>query len=282
MAPHSIAIMTDSTSDLPAEASARYGIVTVPLYVLWGSEELRDGVDIDRATFYARLKRDAEHPKTSQPTPSDFREAIERTGADEVLILTISTALSGTYNSAQQAQQLVSARVVVVDSRTTSMGLGWQVLAAARARERGAGLDEMAAEARRAGEATTTLFTVETLEYLHRGGRIGGAAWMIGTALQLKPVLAVDNATGRVEAIERIRTRRRALQRVSDLALERFGPGSHPRVAVMHAAAPEEAAVLRDDLAPRLEPTEIFVAEMTPVLGVHCGPGLVGFSACRD
>ncbi len=276
-----IAIITDSTCDLPSEMLARYGITVVPLYVLWGGEELRDGVDIDRATLYARLMRDAEHPKTSQPTPADFRDAIDRTGASQVLIVTISAELSGTYNSAMQAREIVTARVLVVDSRATSMGLGWQVVAAARARERGAGLEAMAAEARRVGAASATRFTVATLEYLHRGGRLGGAAWMIGTALQLKPVLEVDYATGRIESVERIRSRRRALQRISDIAAEDFR-GAHPHVAILHVMADKEAVALRDELTARLSPTEILITELTPTLGVHGGPGLVGYSGYRD
>lgn len=277
-----IAIVTDSTSDLPADLLARFGIHVVPLYVLWGGQELRDGVDIDRATLYARLRQDPEHPKTSQPTPADFLGAIRQVDAPEVLVLTISSALSGTYNSACQARELAATRVHVEDSRVTSMALGWQVLAAAQAREKGADLEGMLAAARHVRERVVTRFTVDTLEYLHRGGRIGGAAWMIGTALQLKPVLSLDPQTGQVESLERIRSRRRAVHSLAERAAEAFQGTAPAHVAVMHAMAPEEAEALREDLTARLHPREILVTELTPVLGIHGGPGLLGFCAYAD
>lgn len=277
-----IAIVTDGTSDLPADLLARFGIHVVPLYVLWGGQELRDGVDIDRATLYARLRQDPEHPKTSQPTPADFLNAIRQVDAPEVLVLTISSALSGTYNSACQARELTATPVHVEDSRVTSMALGWQVLAAARAREEGADLEGMLAAARRVRAGVVTRFTVDTLEYLRRGGRIGGAAWMIGTALQLKPVLSLDPQTGQVESLERIRSRRRAVQNLVERAAEEFGSVPAPHVAVMHAMAPEEAEALREELTARLHPREILATELTPVLGIHGGPGLLGFCAYAD
>jgi DegV family protein with EDD domain len=279
---HRTAIVTDSTCDIPPDMLEAYGITVVPLYVLWGGKELRDGVDIDRATVYARLRTDPEHPTTSQPTPADFVEAIRATGAEEALVLTISAALSGTYNSAAQAADLLSARVHVEDSRVTAMALGWQVLAAARAREGGADLEGMIAAARAVRARNVTRFTVDTLEYLHRGGRIGGAQHFLGSALQLKPMLSLDQETGRVESVERIRTRRRALQRLVDAAVEELQGGGPLHLAVMHAAAPEEAAAVRPELEARLQPAEVFTAELTPVLGIHGGPGLVGFCAYRE
>ena len=277
-----IAIMTDSTCDIPGDLLAQYNIHVVPLYVLWGGEELRDGVDIDRATFYTRLRHDPQHPTTSQPTPADFVQAIERTEAREVLAVTISSDLSGTYNSVCQAQPLVSAHVHVEDSRVTSMALGWQVLTAARAREQGADLEGMVSEIGRVRAASATRFTVDTLEYLRRGGRIGGASWMIGTALQLKPVLAMDQETGRIESVERIRTKRRAVQRLTEIAVEHLAGDSRVHLAVMHATVPDEAEALRDDLVSRLHPSEVLVTELTPALGIHGGPGLLGFCGYRE
>jgi len=273
---HRIALITDSTADIPPEWANRYGIIVVPLYVIWGDATYRDGIDIAKAEFYERIGQDSVHPKTSQPTPTDFSRVIAECGADEALIITISGSLSGTLNSAVQAREMANIPVHIEDSRSVSMGLGWQVLAAARAREAGGGVAEMRAAARAAREKQRTFFTVDTLEYLHRGGRIGGAAAFLGTLLQLKPVLAVDVTTGRVEAAERSRTRRRALKRVVELAFEGIDASAPVRVAVMHAAAAKDAALLLEELLALHALSEHLVCEMTPVLGVHGGPGLVG------
>lgn len=273
-----IAIITDSTSDLPEEALARHGITVVPLYILWGGEQLREGVDIDHETFYRRIEGDPEHPSTSQPTPADFVRAIEATGARQVVIVTISSALSGTYNSATAAREHFPFPIRVIDSRSVSMGLGWQVLAAARARDEGQDLDGIVAAARRARESVRTYFTVATLEYLHRGGRIGGAARLLGTALQLKPLLAVDTGTGRIEAVERTRTRKRALARVVEIALQGLDRDRPLRVAAMHAAARADAEHLAAEVGSAAAVEELLIRELTPVLGTHGGPGLVGLA----
>lgn len=273
-----IAIITDSTSDLPEETLARHGITVVPLYILWGGEQLREGVDIDHETFYRRIEGDPEHPSTSQPTPADFVRAIEATRAGQVVIVTISSALSGTYNSATAAREHFRFPIRVIDSRSVSMGLGWQVLAAARARDEGQDLDGIVAAARRARESVRTYFTVATLEYLHRGGRIGGAARLLGTALQLKPLLAVDTGTGRIEAVERTRTRKRALARVVEIALQGLDRDRPLRVAAMHAAARADAEHLAAEVRSAATVEELLIRELTPVLGTHGGPGLVGLA----
>ncbi|NLG50139.1 MAG: DegV family protein [Chloroflexi bacterium] len=277
-----IAIITDSTSDLPAEIVERYGIIVVPLYVVWGEEQLRDGVDIDHATFYARLPDDPIHPKTSQPSPQDFAQAIEQSGADEAVILTISSALSGTMNAAEGARALVDVPVHVVDSRAVSMGLGWQVIMAARALERGGDAQAMIAAAASVRERLTMRFVLDTLEYLHRGGRIGGAARFLGTMLQLKPLLAIDQKSGMIEAVERTRTRQRAVRRLLEVAFERIDLQQPIRVAVLHTACLDEMLALRDEIADRYHPVEILCSELGPVLGVHGGAGLLGIGVFND
>ena len=279
---HRIALITDSTSDIPPELVERYGIFVQPLYVVWGDETLRADVDITKAQFYERIGRDPEHPKTSQPTPNDFTRVIEACGCQEALIITISGELSGTLNSAVQAAQMVETPVRAEDSRSVSMGLGWQVLAAARAREAGGDVDAMIAAARAVRAKQRTFFTVDTLEYLHRGGRIGGAAKFLGTVLQLKPVLAVDSGTGRIEAVERSRTRRKALKRVVEIAFEGIDLSRPVRVAIMHAAARDDADVLLEEALALCTPVEHLISELTPVLGVHGGPGLVGMCVYND
>ena len=277
-----ITIITDSTCDLPADLLRRHQIVVVPLYVLWGDEELCDGVDIDNDTFYARLPQDPVHPKTSQPTPGDFVRAIERASADEVLIITLSAALSGTHDSALQARDAVDLPVHVVDSRSLSMGLGWQILAAARERERGGDVDAMIAAAEAVRERLSLLLTVDTLEYLHRGGRIGAAAKLLGSVVQLKPVLEIDPDTGVIEVVSKIRTRKRALREVIDETFRRLDATSPLCAGVLHGAAPEDAQILVEGIKSRGNLQELMVSQITPVLGVHGGPGVVGIAAYNE
>lgn len=279
---HDVTLITDSTCDIPNELLERYGIITVPLYVLWGAEQLRDGVDLDRDTFYARLPRDPIHPKTSQPTPADFAQTIRACGAREALIITISGQLSGTLASANGARELVDVPVHTLDSYSTSMGLGWQVLAAARARENGGDLPAMIAAAQDVRSRLSTLFTVDTLDYLYRGGRIGGATRFLGTALQLKPLLQVDSVSGRVDAVERIRSRKRALQRVIEATFERVSAARPLHVAVIHAGADEDAQLLHDQVLEQYQPQELIISCMGPVLGIHGGPGLAGMAVYSD
>jgi len=279
-----IAIITDSTCDLPRELVEKHQIVVVPLYVLWGSDELLDGQEIDNATFYARLLEDPVHPKTSQPTPADFVRAIQGTGATEVVIITISKELSGTFESAHRAREMLDERVHVhvVDSFSLSMGLGWQVLAAARERERGGSAATMIGEAERVRKRTSLVLTVDTLEYLHRGGRIGGAAKLLGSVVQLKPLLEINHTTGTLEAVARIRTRKKALQEIVEETFRRVDADRPTRLAVVHAAALEEAQALLEKLQERVRPLQVVVNEITPVLGVHGGPGLLGVCAYNE
>ncbi len=278
----STAILTDSACDVPQALIERYQIIVVPLYVIWGDEGLRDGQDIDNQTFYARLARDPVHPKTSQPTPTDFARAIERAGADEALVITLTAALSGTHDAALQASDMVDVPVHVFDSRSLSMGLGWQVLAAARERERGGSVAAMVAVAERIRDYLSLLLTLDTLEYLHRGGRIGTAAKLLGSMVQLKPVLEIDHATGVLEPVSKIRTRRKAMAEIVEETFRRIDRTRPMRVAVMHAAAPEDAQALVDAVERRVRPLELIVAQITPALGVHGGPGAVGVCAHNE
>jgi len=279
---HDVAIVTESTCDIGDELLDEYRITIVPLYAVWGDEQLRDGVDIDQEAFFARLPDDPVHPKTSQPTPRDFVRAIEKLDAREVLVICQSKVLSGTYQSACQAREALNVPVHVINSYSLSMGLGWQVLAAARAREEGADVEGMVAAARRVRECTSTLFTIDTLEYLHRGGRIGAVAKLLGSAVQLKPLLAVDHDDGTLQPVERIRTRKRALRRMVDAMFERVDPARPTHAAVVHGAAPQDDRKLMDEVTERCKPVESLVTAISPVLGVHTGPGVVGIAAYND
>jgi len=279
---HDIAIVTDSTCDIPPDLVQKHDLTIVPLYILWGDRQLIDGVDIDQETFFARLPDDPDHPSTSQPTPGDFVRVLEKLAAREILVIALSDALSGTYESACQAREQLDVPVHVFDSRSLSMGLGFQVLAAARAREDGADVQGMIAAAERVRDRLSILLTVDTLEYLHRGGRIGAAAKLLGSMVQLKPMLGVNHECGILEPVEKTRTRKRALARILEGTFERVDPDRPIRVAVLHGAAPEEARMLLDQVQQRCTPVETVLAPITPVLGVHGGPGTIGLAAYND
>jgi DegV family protein with EDD domain len=277
-----IAVITDSTCDIPPDLVEKYHIHIVPQYLIWGTEELRDGFDIDNKTFYSRLPNDPIHPKTSQPNPPDFAHYIQESGAEEAVIITISNQLSKTVDSANGARELVDVPVHVLDSLSVSMGLGFQVLAAARVRDNGGSPEEMIAAAQAVHDTLSVLLTVDTLEYLHKGGRIGGAAKLFGTALQLKPLLEVNSASGRIEAVERIRTRQKALQGIASTTFERVDPGRPMKVAVMHGAALDDAQALYEEVKARYHPGSLIIGEVSPIIGVHAGPGVIGLIAYNE
>jgi DegV family protein with EDD domain len=276
-----IAIVTDSTAYIPPELVQKHNLTVAPQVLIWGEETFRDGVDIQPDEFYARLKTAKVMPTTSQVTPITMKTAFEgliEKGYD-VLGIFLSTKLSGTIQSVIQAKDLMGnagEKVTFVDSKSTAMAMGFQVLTVARAVEDGAKMDEAVALAEKATEHTGVYFAVDTLEFLHRGGRIGGAQRFLGTALNMKPVLAVID--GRVEAIERIRTKRKALERVFELVMEQTKGKSPIRLATLHAAAEEEARMLLDKASKELDATESILSSVSPVVGTHAGPGTVGLA----
>jgi DegV family protein with EDD domain len=279
---HRIAVMTDSTCDIPASLAQELGIHVVPLYLIFGEDHLRDGFDVDSDGFYKRLSEDPVHPSTSQPTPADFVKAIEATGAEELVCIHISNRLSGTIASANAARELVGIPVHVVDSMSVSLGLGHQVTAAARARNAGGSVEEIIAAAEKVRETLQVVFTVDTLEYLHRGGRIGAAAKMLGTAFQLKPVLVVPVETGLIDAVERVRSRKRSLSRVVEYALEQVDSSKPLHVGVMHGACAEDAQSVMSAFRPRANVVEEIFTSVTPVVGTHGGPGVLGVAIYTD
>jgi len=281
----STALVTDSTCDLPAELRDLYDISVVPLSVIWGTEQLRDGVDIQAEAFYRRLVSDPVYPTTSQPAPKDFLDVYQaqrERGADEILVLTISAAMSGTYESAKMAAEMIDMPVRVVDSRANSMSLGWQILAAARARESGADINTMIAAADDVRGRLVYLIALDTLEYLHRGGRIGGASAFIGNLLNLKPQIHVNHETGQVEAGKRTRTRKKALEALYQDFFAQVGAGDSLRIAVLHNAALEDTQAMAERVQREFSPAELLISIVSPVLGVHTGPraiSLCGYAA---
>ena len=275
------AIVTDSTSYLPKEFIQKHNISITPLVLIWGDEMFQDGVDIQPAEFYSRLKTAKVMPTTSQATPatmhSVFQGLVDQ-GFD-VLGMFISSKLSGTMQSAIQAKEMMgsaSEKVILVDSQSTSIALGFQVLAAARAKEAGASFQECVALAEKAHEKTGIYFAVDTLEFLHRGGRIGGAQRFIGSALNLKPILAVKE--GKVEGVERIRTKSKAHDRILELVADQVKGKSNVRIAALHANASEDAKSLLDRAANEIKPVETILSELSPVVGTHTGPGTIGLA----
>ena len=231
---------------------------------------------IDPPTFYKRLSHSADIPTTAQASAGEFANLFAEAAhnADGIVGVFISTGLSGTVASALAAQELLpDLPIEVVDSRSTSMGQGFVALAAARAAAEGKGLAEVAAAARELVPRVNVLFVVETLEYLHRGGRIGGASRLLGSALRIKPLLHLTE--GRIDALERVRTKRKAVERMLEVMRERVG-NAPVHAAVIHANVPEEAVRLQEQVRERFPYAELHLAELSPVIGTHVGPGTVG------
>jgi DegV family protein with EDD domain len=274
----SVVVVTDSTAYLPEDLVEGYGIHVVALYVVLAGRSGREGQDIGSADVARVLSTRGQTVSTSRPTPGDFIAAYRRAldeGADHLVSVHLSAELSGTWDAARLAASQVGEHVVtVVDSRSAAMGNGFAVLAAARSAAAGADAVTVARSAREMAAASRTLFVVETLEHLRRGGRIGTAAAVLGSALAVKPVLHVLD--GRVVPLEKVRTTARAMHRLVQRAVE--AAGNRPvSVAVHHLAAPERADRLAAELRERL-PTlrELHVSELGAAIGAHVGPGAVG------
>lgn len=275
-----IALVTDSTASMPKELVDKYEIIVAPQILIWGEESLEDGVDIMPGEFYTRLSKASVMPSTSQVTVSKFLEIYQRLLDQdyEILTIVISSQLSGTLNSAIQAKAMVAAGapIEIIDSNTTAMAMGFQLLAAARAIKQGATLAETTALVQKSLGTTGLFFAVDTLEFLHRGGRIGGATRFLGTLLNFKPILEVQN--GRVEGIERVRTRGKSLSRIVELAKEKIAGRTPVRLASLHANAPEDAQTVLKEASEVLNPIETYFSEVSPVIGANAGPGVVGLT----
>ncbi|HSS97793.1 MAG TPA: DegV family protein [Terriglobales bacterium] len=275
-----IALITDSTTYLPPELSKGYDIHVVPSLVIWAGKELRDGFDIQPSEFYKQLASASDMPTTSQPSPAAFKdkfEELKKNGFTDILCLCVSAKLSGTIASAQQAKGMVSGvNVEIVDGKSASMGTGWPLLEAAKAAKAGKSLAECAEIARKAGEHVGVMLLVDTLEFLHRGGRIGGGARFLGTALNLKPILEIQD--GALEAVERVRTKSKAVDRLVELAEERIAGRSPVHLAVLHANVPDDAKALLDQASKRIKPIETALADVSPAVGTHTGPGTMGIA----
>jgi DegV family protein with EDD domain len=274
----SVAVITDSTAYLPDELVEGYGIHVVPLYVVLAGHSGREGRDIAPDDVARAMGARGQSVSTSRPTPGDFlaayRKALDE-GAERLVSIHLSSELSGTVDAARLAASQVGEHIItVVDTRSAAMGAGFAVLAAARSAAAGAGAAAVARTARETADATRTFFVVDTLEHLRRGGRIGSAAAVLGSALAVKPVLHVQD--GRVVPLEKVRTSARAMNRLVQRAVEAAGEGP-VSVAVHHLAAADRADRLAGELRDRLpQLRELHVSELGPAIGAHVGPGAVG------
>lgn len=271
-----VAIVTDSTAYLPPPAMERHGITAVPLTVVLGDQAFEEGTEISARSLATALQK-RRSVTTSRPSPDMFAQAYRtaaEAGATGIVSLHLSSELSGTHDAAVLAARDTPVPVRVVDTRMIAMALGFCALAAAEASEAGGSLDEAVAAAEKRAEGTSAYFYVDTLEYLRRGGRIGTAQALLGSALAVKPLLQLEN--GRIDMLERVRTASRAIARLEEIAAERAG-SAPVDIAVHHLAAPERAAALADRLRVRLPGlAELHVSEVGAVIGAHTGPGLLG------
>jgi DegV family protein with EDD domain len=277
MSASKIAIVTDSSAYIPDTILNGLNIHVIPLCLIWDNEELQDGVDILPEAFYKRLRSSKTLPTTSQPNPVEFEEFFHCLESDcsAIVNVLVSSKISGTITSARAAKEKFSEfPVEIVDSRTSSMGLGFVVLAAARAAAAGNSVEEVIAAAMKMREEVKLLFVVDTLEYLHRGGRISIAKRYLGAALQIKPILHFNNAT--IEPLSQARTKKKAINLMLDLAEEQLEGRGMEEAAIVNIDCHEEAENLAKLVQARFAPTTMFHANVSPVVGTQVGPGGLG------
>ncbi len=270
-----IKIVTDSTADVPPELAAELGITIVPLYVQFGGKSYRDRVDITENEFYSRLETDPSHPTSAQPSPQDFATAYDNiaAGADGILSIHISEKMSGTMSSARQGAKMMKKLVPVeiVDSKFTSMAQGLVVVAAARLANTGKDLKQLAAAARGLVDDIHLLVLFDTLKYIARGGRIGRAKALLGSILNVKPLLAIKD--GEFVPVGQVRSRAKGIERLFELARE--ASNNIAELAVIHSTTPDEAETLAVRIREFVAPEAVHIARFGPVLGVHGGPGVL-------
>jgi DegV family protein with EDD domain len=274
-----VVVVTDSTASLPPEVVAEHGIVVVPLQVVIGADVFDEGSDGATPELVAAALKEFRPVSTSRPTPAALLAVYEEQaalGATEIVSVHLSSDMSGTFESAQLAAREASVPVVLVDSRQVGVATGYAAISAAEVAASGGSAEDAAVAARARAAGSSSLFYVDTLEYLRRGGRIGAAAALFGGALAVKPLLEI--ADGKVASLERVRTSSRALARLEELAVQAAGEAPVD-VCVAHLASPDRAAQLTEHLTERLadnlQGREVWCGELGAVLGAHVGPGML-------
>jgi DegV family protein with EDD domain len=272
-------IVTDSAVDLPEEMFAQYGIERLPLLINFGTESLRSGIDILPEEFYRRLAASHDNlPTTSQPSVGDFVELYHRVGQidKDIMSVHISSGLSGTFNAAAQAaKQCSELNITLIDTKTLSAAEGFQVVATAQAVRRGWSAEQIVQRAQEVGAQTEIFFTLDTLYYLQKGGRIGRVQAMAGSLLNLKPVITVDKGPGTYITVAKGRSMSKSITLIADQVHQKMK--DRPAwVHVLHTNSPAMAQQLAELVKQRLPTAKITMGQIVPVLGVHTGPGCVG------
>ncbi len=274
-----IRIVTDSTADIPLALREELGIEMVPLKVHFGSETFLDAVTLHSEQFYEKLAASSALPSTSQPSPLEFLEIYKKLAADdpevEIISIHLSSALSGTYQSAVLAKSMLEERlnVTIFDSRSASYGIGMLVVEAAKASREGASVEQIVERITSLRRQFRIFFLVDTLTYLHKGGRIGKASALFGSLLNIKPILSIDD-DGEVVAVDKIRGQKKAMARIIEL-LQQAVPDRTIHLNVAHSNSPEAAAQLRELIEQRFEVRSFQYIALGPVIGTHAGPGTV-------
>ncbi|WP_123039974.1 DegV family protein [Cohnella candidum] len=275
----SVALVTDSTADIPRGMRERLGISMVPLKVMFGSESYLDNIELQPAEFYRKLTGSPVLPTTSQPSPADFFDVFKRL-TDEgksVVSVHLSGAFSGTYQSAMIAKSMFEddADITVIDSKSASYGYGMIVVAAAELAARGASKEEIIAEVHRLRREMRLYFLVDTLEFLQKGGRIGKAAALVGSLLNIKPILTIDDE-GVINSADKVRGQKRAMARIAELLQADLGDRPVNLMIALTPGFEENAKDMAALLKERFNVSNYVETEIGPVIGTHAGPGTVG------
>jgi DegV family protein with EDD domain len=281
-----VAIVTDSTAHIPEELIKGLPVFTIPLHLIWGEKSYRDDVDITPKEFYLRLKTDRETPKTSHVTPFEFQKLYGNLHASgyDILSIHITSKYTKVYESALQAAQMFpDAKIQVMDSGSGAMAMGFQVLEAAKAAEQGKDIDECRKAAEKTQANTGVFFIPATLEFLRRGGRISQMTALIGSMLQFKPILTVQN--GSLVALSKVRTMHHAIDHLVEIVTQHIFTGKGIHFAFLHSNIPERAQELLEKTVAKFRPDrikDIIVTDISPALGTHIGPDAVGLAYMLD
>jgi DegV family protein with EDD domain len=271
-----VAIVTDGTCSLTPAQGEQLGVYVAPIYVNFDNKTYQAGVDLEASEFYRLMEASKKLPTTAQPTVADFLNLYTRLAdeVDEIVTVVISHHMSATLQSAEMAkEQFTKVPIHIIDSESVSLGLGMIAIAAARAAAQGQDAKAVIQLVEEIKRRIKIIFTVDTLEYLHKGGRIGGATAFLGSALNIKPILYIKD--GRIEPLERQRTRKRSINRLLEIMEENVGSAA-VNVAILHGNIPDEAHELEQKIRGRFNCVELVTSEMGPVIGVHAGPGTLG------